>query len=182
VCSIARVSTGALRHCETRSNTATRSVTRRTSRRHHRRPSTSTFPTRWWGVTMRLLLREGHRPRSPHRGVHSRRRGRYPPPGLRPRSPRPRWQRLKRRNGSGPGIDVEEGDTESPGATAAPSTGTPRRAASTEEQAVETPRQMSATEERPRSSADIVGDLGLHKRVRKAPPKPCKPDLRSATK
>jgi hypothetical protein len=79
-------------------------------------------------------------------------------------------------------IDVEEGDTESPGATAAPSAGTPRRAASTEEQAVETPRRMSATEERPRSSADIVGDLGLHKRVRKAPPNPCKPDLRSATK
>jgi hypothetical protein len=79
-------------------------------------------------------------------------------------------------------VDDEEGGAESPGATVAPSAGTPRRAVSTEEQAVETPRRTSATEEHSRSSADTVGDLGSHKRVRKAPPKPCKPGLRSATK
>jgi hypothetical protein len=79
-------------------------------------------------------------------------------------------------------VDDEEGDAESPSATAAPSVGTPRQAVSTEEQAAETPHRMSASEERPRSSADIVGDLGSHKRARKAPPKPCKPGLRSAIK
>jgi hypothetical protein len=79
-------------------------------------------------------------------------------------------------------VDDEEGDAESPGAMAAPFAGTPRRATSTEEQVVETPCRTSATDERPRSSADTVGDLGSHKRARKAPPKPCKPGLRSATK
>jgi hypothetical protein len=79
-------------------------------------------------------------------------------------------------------VDHEEGDAESPGATVAPSMGAPRRAVSTEEQVVETPRQASATEERPRSSADTVGDHGLHKRARKAPIKPYKAVLRSATK
>jgi hypothetical protein len=79
-------------------------------------------------------------------------------------------------------VDDKEGDVGLPSATVAPSVGTPRKAASTEEQAVETLRQKSATEERPRSSTDTVGDLGSHKRDRKAPPKPCKPVLMSATK
>jgi hypothetical protein len=79
-------------------------------------------------------------------------------------------------------VDDDERDTESPSAMAAPSAGTPRKAASTEEQAVGTPCQTSATQERPRSSADTVGDLRSHKRARKAPPKACKPGLRSATK
>jgi hypothetical protein len=81
-------------------------------------------------------------------------------------------------------IDIgdEKGDIESPKATAAPSAGTPRRAASSGKQAVETPRQTSKTQERPKSSTDLVGDLGSHKRVKKAPPKRCKPGLRSATK
>jgi hypothetical protein len=79
-------------------------------------------------------------------------------------------------------VNNEEGDTESSGATAAPSAGTPRRAGSIQEQAAETPRRTSVIEERPRSSADTVGDLGSHKRERKAPLKPCKPGLRSATK
>jgi hypothetical protein len=70
-------------------------------------------------------------------------------------------------------VDDEDGDVESPSATAAPSAGTNRRAASTEEQAVETARQTSTTEEHPRSNADTVGDPGSHKRARKAPPKPC---------
>jgi hypothetical protein len=69
-------------------------------------------------------------------------------------------------------VDGKEGDTESPGTTAA----------STEEQAMEMPCQMSATKESPWSSSDTVGDLGSHKRARKAPPKPCKLSLRSATK
>jgi hypothetical protein len=47
---------------------------------------------------------------------------------------------------------------------------------------VETPRQASKTHESPKSSTDPMGDLGSHKRAKKAPPKPCKPDLRSATK
>jgi hypothetical protein len=79
-------------------------------------------------------------------------------------------------------VDDDERDTELPSAMAAPSAGTPRKAASTEEQAVGTPCQRSATQERPRSSADTVGDLRSHKRARKAPPKACKPGLRSATK
>jgi hypothetical protein len=78
--------------------------------------------------------------------------------------------------------DDEEGDTELPSKMAAPSVGTPHKAASTEEQAVETPRQTSVTQERLRSSADTMGDLRSHKRARKAPPKPCKPGLKSATK
>jgi hypothetical protein len=79
-------------------------------------------------------------------------------------------------------VNDEDGDAESPGAIVALSTGTPCRAVSTEEQTVEMPRRMSATEERPRSSADTVRDLESHKKVRKVPPKPCKPGLRSATK
>jgi hypothetical protein len=79
-------------------------------------------------------------------------------------------------------IDNKEGNAESPSATAAPSVGTPRRVASPEKQAVEKPHQMSTTQERPRSSTETMGDLGSHKRARKAIPKPCKPGLRSATK
>jgi hypothetical protein len=79
-------------------------------------------------------------------------------------------------------VDNEEGDAESPSTTAGPSARTPRRAVSTKEQAEETPRRTSAAEECPRLSIDTVGDLGSHKRERQAPPKPCKPSLRSATK
>jgi hypothetical protein len=78
--------------------------------------------------------------------------------------------------------DDEEDDTELPSATATPSAGTPCRANSTEEQVVEMPRWTSTAEEHARLSADTVGDLGSHKRVRKTPPKPCKPVIRSATK
>jgi hypothetical protein len=79
-------------------------------------------------------------------------------------------------------FDDKEGDTVSPSTTEALSMGTPRKVASTEEQVVGMPCQTLATQERPRSSADTVGDLGSHNRARKAPPKPCKPGLRSATK
>jgi hypothetical protein len=70
-------------------------------------------------------------------------------------------------------VDDGEGDVESPKATTAPSPG---------KQAVETPRQASQTQGRPMSSTDPVSDLGSHKRAKKAPPKPCRPGLRSATK
>jgi hypothetical protein len=56
------------------------------------------------------------------------------------------------------------------------------RAASPVKQAVETPRQMSKTQERPKLRTDMMGDFGSHKRAKKAPLKPCKPGLRSATK
>jgi hypothetical protein len=79
-------------------------------------------------------------------------------------------------------VDDGEGDVKSPKATTAPSAGTPRRAASPGKQAVETPYHVSKTQERPRSSIDPMGNLGSHKRAKKAPPKPCKPGLRSATK
>jgi hypothetical protein len=79
-------------------------------------------------------------------------------------------------------VDNDEVDAVSLSATTAPSTGTSRRVVSTEEHAVETPRRMSAADEHPRSSTDTVGDLGSNKRARKAPPKTCKPGLRSATK
>jgi hypothetical protein len=70
-------------------------------------------------------------------------------------------------------IDDEEGDVQSPKATTAPSPGS---------QVVETPRQTSKTQGRSTSSTDPAGDLGSNKRMKKAPPKPCKPGLRSATK
>jgi hypothetical protein len=77
----------------------------------------------------------------------------------------------------------EEDDTKSPSATTVPSPGTPRKEASTEERATETPRRTSTMEERPKLSANTLGDAGSQKRARKAPPpKPCKPGLRSATK
>jgi hypothetical protein len=47
---------------------------------------------------------------------------------------------------------------------------------------MEMPYQASKTQERPRSSIDPMGDLQSHKRAKKAPPKPCKPGLTSATK
>jgi hypothetical protein len=62
-------------------------------------------------------------------------------------------------------VDDEEGDIESPKATAAPSAGTSRRAVSPGKQAVE-------TQERPKSSTDTMGDVGSHKRAKKAQPKP----------
>jgi hypothetical protein len=72
-------------------------------------------------------------------------------------------------------IDVYDGedDVQSPKATTAPSPG---------KHAVETPHQTSKTQGRSSSSTNPVGDLGSHKRMKKAPPKPCKPGLRSATK
>jgi hypothetical protein len=79
-------------------------------------------------------------------------------------------------------VDDEEGDVESPSATVAPFVGTPRRVVSPEKQAVGTPLQTSTTQERPRSSTNTVGNLGSHKRARKAPPKPYKTGLKSATK
>jgi hypothetical protein len=79
-------------------------------------------------------------------------------------------------------VDNEVGVIKSPSATAAPSAGTPRRMASPEKQAVETPRQTSSMQECPKSGTDMVGDLGSHKRARKAPPKPCKPGLSLVTK
>jgi hypothetical protein len=70
-------------------------------------------------------------------------------------------------------IDDGEGDVQSPKATTTPSPGN---------HAVETPHQTSKTQGRSSSSTNPVGDLGSHKRMKKAPPKPCKPGLRSATK
>jgi hypothetical protein len=79
-------------------------------------------------------------------------------------------------------VDDEEDDAKSPKVATVPSAETPRKAASTEERAIETPCRTSAMEERPRSGADSLGDAGSHKRARKVPPKPCKLGLRSATK
>jgi hypothetical protein len=70
-------------------------------------------------------------------------------------------------------VDDADGDVQSPKETTASWPG---------KQAVETPRQTSKTHGRSTSSTDPVGDLGSHKRMKKAPPKPCKPGLRSATK
>jgi hypothetical protein len=64
----------------------------------------------------------------------------------------------------------EEDDTKSPSATTVPSPGTPCKEASTEERATETPRRTSTMEERPRLSANTLGDAGSQKRARKAPP------------
>jgi hypothetical protein len=71
-------------------------------------------------------------------------------------------------------IDVEdEGEVQSPKATSASSPG---------KQAAETPRPTPGAQGRSTSSTDPTADVGSNKRMKKAPPKPCKPDLRSATK
>jgi hypothetical protein len=72
-------------------------------------------------------------------------------------------------------IDVEdnEGDVQSPKATTALSPG---------EQAVETPHPALRVQGRATSSTDPAGDAGLNKRMKKDPPKLCKPGLRSPTK
>jgi hypothetical protein len=72
-------------------------------------------------------------------------------------------------------IDVQDvkGDVQSPKATTAPS---PRG------QAADTPHPASRAQGRATSSTDPAGDVGSNKRMKKAPPKPCKPDLRLATK
>jgi hypothetical protein len=57
-------------------------------------------------------------------------------------------------------IDDDEGDVQLPKATTAPSPGKQGRS---------TP------------STDPADDVGSNKRMKKAPPKPCKPNLRSAT-
>jgi hypothetical protein len=72
-------------------------------------------------------------------------------------------------------IDVEDnkGDVQSPKATTAPS---PRG------QAAEMPHPAPRAQGRATSSTDPAGDFGSNKRMKKAPPKPCKSDLRLATK
>jgi hypothetical protein len=71
-------------------------------------------------------------------------------------------------------IDVEEdeGDMQSPKATTAPSPG---------RQAAETPRPAPGAQGLSTSSTP-KDNAGSNKRLKKAPPKPCKPNLRSATK
>jgi hypothetical protein len=70
-------------------------------------------------------------------------------------------------------VDDEEGDAQSPKATRAPSSG---------KRAVETLRHTSKAQGRSTLSTDPTCDLGSNKRMKKVPPKPCKPGLRSATK
>jgi hypothetical protein len=72
-------------------------------------------------------------------------------------------------------IDVEddEGDVQSPKATTAPSSG---------RQVAETPRLAPGAQGRSTSSTGPADDVGSKKRLKKASPKPCKPNLRSATK
>jgi hypothetical protein len=72
-------------------------------------------------------------------------------------------------------IDVEDnmGDVQSPKATTAPSPGG---------QVAETPHPAPRAQGRATSSTNPAGDAGSNKRMKKAPPKPCKPGLRSATK
>jgi hypothetical protein len=70
-------------------------------------------------------------------------------------------------------VEDDEGDVQSPKATMALSPG---------RQAAETPGPTSRTQGRSTSSTDPEGDVGSNKRMKKAPPKPCKPDLSSVTK
>jgi hypothetical protein len=71
-------------------------------------------------------------------------------------------------------IDVEEyeGDMQSPKATTAPSPG---------RQAAETPRTAPGAQGLSTSSTP-ADNAASNKRLKKAPPKPCKPNLRSTTK
>jgi hypothetical protein len=72
-------------------------------------------------------------------------------------------------------IDVEEdeGDVQSPKATTAPS---PDR------QTAETPRSAPRAQGLSTSSTGPADDGGSNKRLKKAPPKPCKPNLGPTTK
>jgi hypothetical protein len=70
-------------------------------------------------------------------------------------------------------IDEDEGDVQSPKATTAPSPG---------RQAVETPRPTPGAQGLSTSSTGPADDVGSNKRLKKAPPKPYKPNLRPATK
>jgi hypothetical protein len=72
-------------------------------------------------------------------------------------------------------IDIEdvEGDVQSPKATTAPSLGG---------QAAKTPHPAPEAQGRSTSSIGSTDDVGSNKRLKKAPPRPCKPGLRSATK
>jgi hypothetical protein len=71
-------------------------------------------------------------------------------------------------------IDVEgdEGDVQSPKATTAPSP---------VGRATETPRPALEAQGRSTSSTGPTDDVGSNKRLKKAPPKPCKLGLRSET-
>jgi hypothetical protein len=72
-------------------------------------------------------------------------------------------------------IDVEDvdGDVQSPKATTTPSQGG---------QAAETPRPTPMAQGRATLSTNPMGDVGSNKRMKKAPPKPCKPGLWSEIK
>jgi hypothetical protein len=70
-------------------------------------------------------------------------------------------------------VEEEEGDVQSPKATTAPALG---------RQEAETPRPAPGVQRLSTSSTGPADDAGSNKRLKKAPPKPCKPNLRSATK
>jgi hypothetical protein len=70
-------------------------------------------------------------------------------------------------------IEEDEGDVQSKKATTAPSPG--RRA-------VETPRPAPGAQGLSTSSTGPADEAGSNKRQKKAPPKPCKPNLRPAVK
>jgi hypothetical protein len=79
-------------------------------------------------------------------------------------------------------VDEEEDDAKLPSAPKVLPTDTLRKATTMEGQASETRRKVSTTEERSSLGVDILGDAGSQKRARRAPPKPIKPGLRSASK
>jgi hypothetical protein len=70
-------------------------------------------------------------------------------------------------------VDGEEGDVQSPRAITA---------SSPDRQAAETPRPAPGVQGISTSSTGPADDAGSNKRFKKAPPKPCKPNLRLATK
>jgi uncharacterized protein (DUF1800 family) len=79
-------------------------------------------------------------------------------------------------------IEEEEDDARSPSAAMMPPTETPSKVTAAEERATETPRKAVAAEGHSRSDADVSSDAGSQKRAKKAPPKPIKSELRSASK
>jgi hypothetical protein len=70
-------------------------------------------------------------------------------------------------------VEEDEGDVQSPKATTVPSPG---------RWAAETPRPAPGAQGLSTSSTVPADDAGSNKKLKKAPPKPCKPSLRSATK
>jgi hypothetical protein len=71
-------------------------------------------------------------------------------------------------------VDDDEEDAKSPDMSTVLLAKMPRKATAVEELALEAHRKVATVEERSRLGADVLGDSGLQKTARSAPPNPIK--------